>query len=43
MQKPQMMWILNLTPDSFYDWWKYNSLDLAKDTIEKMIEDWVDI
>ena len=43
MQKPQIMWILNLTPDSFYDWWQYNSLDLAKSHVRKMIEEWVDI
>lgn len=39
----KIMWILNLTPDSFFDWWKYNSIELAKKRIDEMIKDWADI
>ena len=37
------MWILNITPDSFYDGGKFNSVENAKNQIEKMIKQWVDI
>jgi len=39
----KIMWILNITPDSFFDGWNFNSFDNAKNQIEKMIEEWVDI
>ena len=39
----KIMGILNVTPDSFYDWGKYNSLEKAKAHIEKIIEDGADI
>jgi len=38
----KIMWILNITPDSFYDGWKYN-IENVKQVIEKMIEQGVDI
>ena len=37
--KPQVMGILNMTPDSFYDGGKYNSLDSAISRVEGMIND----
>ena len=37
--KPQVMGILNMTPDSFYDGGKYNSLDSAISMVEGMIND----
>ena len=37
--KPQVMGILNMTPDSFYDGGKYNSLDSAISRVECMIND----
>jgi len=42
-KKPKIMWILNITPDSFYDWWDYYDLEKAKAQINKMIEEWADI
>ena len=36
-QKPQVMGILNMTPDSFYDGGKYNSIDSAISRVEGMI------
>lgn len=38
----KIMGILNITPDSFYDWWKYNTENIKK-RIEEMIEQGVDI
>lgn len=40
---PKIMWILNITPDSFYDGWNYNNKEDAKEKIEQMISEWVDI
>ena len=37
------MWILNITPDSFYDWGEYFDLENSKIKINKMIDDGVDI
>lgn len=42
-QEKKIMWILNITPDSFYDWGKYFKLESAKKQINKMINEWVDI
>lgn len=42
-EKPQIMGILNLTPDSFFDGGKNNSLDLALEKVDQMIIDGVDI
>ncbi len=39
----KIMWILNITPDSFFDWWKYDSLPDAKKQIKKMLKSNVDI
>lgn len=39
----KIMWILNITPDSFYDWWSFVILEEAKSQIEKMISSSVDI
>lgn len=39
----KIMWILNITPDSFYDGWEFNNEYKAKIQIEKMILEWVDI
>jgi len=38
-EKPQVMGILNMTPDSFYDGGKYNSIDSAISRVEGMIND----
>lgn len=38
-----IMGILNVTPDSFSDGGKYNSLDVAKEQVQKMIQDGADI
>lgn len=43
MQKPLLMGILNLTPDSFYDGGKYRSLDSALKQTEKMFAEGADI
>lgn len=43
LSEPLIMGILNITPDSFYDGGRYNTLDKAKIRIEKMIEDGVSI
>ena len=40
---PKVMWILNITPDSFYDWWNYINVIDAKSRIERMISEWVNI
>jgi len=40
---PLVMGILNVTPDSFYDGGKYNSLDAALYHVKEMINDGVDI
>ncbi len=40
---PKIMWILNITPDSFFDWWKYENLKNDKKQIDKMILEWADI
>ncbi len=39
----KIMWILNITPDSFYDGGRFVNPDDAKQQIEKMISQWVDI
>ena len=39
LKKPQIMGILNLTPDSFYDGGKFNALDRALEQTEKMIRE----
>jgi len=41
--KQRIMWILNVTPDSFYDGWKYLFQDQLQHRIESMIEDGIDI
>ncbi len=41
--KTYIMGVLNLTPDSFYDGGKYNTLDTALKHVEQMIEDGADI
>ena len=43
LSEPLIMGILNVTPDSFYDGGKYNTLEKATIRIEKMIEDGVSI
>ncbi len=40
---PLIMGILNVTPDSFYDGGKYNSIDAALFRVEKMLEEGVDV
>lgn len=40
---PLLMGILNVTPDSFYDGGKYNSIDAALYHVSEMINDGVDI
>ncbi len=40
---PQIMWILNITPDSFYDGGNFLNPEKAKLQIEKMIADGVNI
>jgi len=40
---PKSMWILNITPDSFFDWGEYLNLENAKKQINKMVEEWVEI
>ncbi len=42
-ERTYIMGILNVTPDSFSDGGKFNSLDMAKKQVKKMIEDGVDI
>ena len=39
LSTPKIMGILNITPDSFYDGGKYNSLDSAISRVECMIND----
>lgn len=39
LQKPQIMGILNLTPDSFYDGGRLSDLDAALQQAEKMLEE----
>jgi len=41
MKTVQIMWILNITPDSFYDGGNFLDISDAKDQIEKMIDDGV--
>ncbi|MBD3328573.1 dihydropteroate synthase, partial [Candidatus Peregrinibacteria bacterium] len=41
--KPLLMGILNVTPDSFSDGGKYNHIDQAMSRVEKMIDEGVDI
>lgn len=41
--KRAIMGILNITPDSFYDGWKYNNSQEAMLQAWKMIEQWADI
>jgi dihydropteroate synthase len=43
MNKVQIMGILNLTPDSFYDGGKYNSISNALKHVESLIDDGADI
>lgn len=42
-ERTYIMGILNVTPDSFSDGGKYNSLDVAKEQVQKMIQDGADI
>lgn len=39
----KIMWILNITPDSFFDWWKFNHFENAKNQIDEMLKSNVDI
>ena len=41
--KPFVMGIVNMTPDSFFDGGKYNNLDQAKLRVDKMVKEGVDI
>ena len=41
--KPLVMGIVNMTPDSFFDGGKYNDLDQAKLRVDKMVKEGVDI
>jgi len=43
MSQTKIMWILNVTPDSFYDGGKYETIEAAKEQIDTMIEDGADI
>lgn len=43
MNRPLIMGILNLTPDSFFDGGKYNSVDEGLNRAEKMLEEGADI
>ena len=40
---PLIMGILNVTPDSFYDGGRYNSIDAALFRVERMLEEGVDV
>jgi len=41
--KPLVMGIVNMTPDSFFDGGKYNDLDQAKLRVDEMVKEGVDI
>jgi len=41
--RPLIMGVLNLTPDSFSDWGKYNTLEVALNRIHEMEEQGADI
>jgi hypothetical protein len=41
--KTHIMGILNVTPDSFSDGGKFNTLDTAMERVKKMLQDGVDI
>ncbi len=43
LQRPLIMGILNLTPDSFFDGGKYNEVDAALKRAEQMLEEGADI
>ncbi|UTW65935.1 dihydropteroate synthase [bacterium SCSIO 12643] len=43
INRPQIMGILNATPDSFYDGGKHNSLSAAIENVKKMLESGADI
>jgi len=43
LNRTHIMGVLNVTPDSFYDGGKYNSLDAALFQIEKMVNEGADI
>lgn len=43
IERPLIMGILNLTPDSFFDGGKYNEVDAAVKRAEQMLEDGADI
>lgn len=43
LQNTQIMGIVNVTPDSFYDGGKYNSLDRAKERIDSLVEQGADM
>ena len=43
LSSSKVMGILNLTPDSFYDGGKYNSVEVISNQISKMVEDGLDI
>ena len=42
-QKPLVMGIVNMTPDSFFDGGNYNNFDLAKIRVDEMVKDGADI
>jgi len=42
-QKPLVMGIVNMTPDSFFDGGNYNNFDLAKIRVDEMVRDGADI
>jgi len=39
LSRPKVMGILNITPDSFYDGGRYNSMDLVTEQAEKLISE----
>lgn len=43
IERPLVMGILNLTPDSFFDGGKYNEIDAAVNRAEQMLEEGADI
>ena len=41
--KRAIMWILNITPDSFFDGWNFLDIHAALKQVEKLISEWADI
>lgn len=39
----KIVWILNLNNDSFFDWWKYCSVEKAFRRVEEMVAQWADV